>query len=179
MQAFKRYGGMNNSANANYVHAHKTTASSSVVTSFTGQPNTKQTSKSHVDLDGKSLLHTQTIYFQDGTSMSTAPVIENGYMVANGFLTTSDRKIKSQIQPIPDTTTVIQKLNPVSFFNHQSNQHELGLIADEVSQLCPLLVKERNDLKHINYTGIIPLLIKEIQNLQKQITVLQNASTSN
>lgn len=50
-----------------------------------------------------------------------------------------------------------------------------GLIAEEVQKVLPDIVYERNGELSINYIELIPLLIKEIQELSAEVKVLQNA----
>jgi hypothetical protein len=52
----------------------------------------------------------------------------------------------------------------------------MGLIAHELQEVFPFLVhgeKDGKDYQSINYTGLIPLLINEIQNLKKEIQILK------
>ena len=72
MSTFRRYGGLNYSANNNITKSYISNSEQMNVNNYTGQANSKETFASHVDLSGNSILHTGTIYFQDGTSMNTA-----------------------------------------------------------------------------------------------------------
>lgn len=71
MSTFRRYGGLNYSANNNIVRSYISNSEQTNINNYSGLPNSKEIFKSHIDLDGNSLLHTGTIYFQDGTSLST------------------------------------------------------------------------------------------------------------
>ena len=73
MSSFRRYGGLNYSSTNNYTKSYISNSNKLNFTNSSGQPNSKGTFSSHVDLSGNSLLHTGTVYFQDGTSMNTAP----------------------------------------------------------------------------------------------------------
>jgi hypothetical protein len=63
-------------------------------------------------------------------------------------------------------------LNPVSYKYKDSQQESIGLIAHEVQQYYPFLVdgeKDGTKTQSVNYTGLIGVLIKEIQELKKKI----------
>ena len=72
MSTFRRYGGLNYSSTNNITRSFISNSDQMNINNFSGLENTKETFKSHIDLSGNSILHTQSIYFQDGTNMSTA-----------------------------------------------------------------------------------------------------------
>jgi len=72
MSTFRRYGGLNFSANNNITRSYISNSEQLNINNYSGLPNSREVFASHVDLSGNSILHTGTIYFQDGTSMSTA-----------------------------------------------------------------------------------------------------------
>lgn len=72
MSTFRRYGGLNFSANNNITKSYISNSEQLNINNYSGLPNSKEVFASHVDLSGNSILHTGTVYFQDGTSMSTA-----------------------------------------------------------------------------------------------------------
>jgi hypothetical protein len=98
----------------------------------------------------------------------------------------SDERIKENIQPIEETN--ILNLNPVEFNYINSDEKHIGLIAQQVEEIIPQIVKtesskntiridkngnEFSDIKTINYIELIPLLIKQIQIQSNQINDLQ------
>ena len=72
MSSFRRYGGVNNFRYHCIVKSHISNSRRQNTTEYSGQPNTKEVFASHIDLSGNSILHTGSVYFQDGTSMSSA-----------------------------------------------------------------------------------------------------------
>ncbi len=104
----------------------------------------------------------------------------------------SDRKFKKDIEPVSAALTLVGQLNPVSYhlkadeypmFNFPAFR-QYGFIAQELEEVIPDLVekgthpntnREENDieLKAINYTGMIPVLTKAIQEQQALIEQLQ------
>lgn len=87
-------------------------------------------------------------------------------LYAYSFNATSDYRIKSNIEEI--SSTYIDKLRPVTYTNNKNNKKEFGLIAHELQEHYPELVtgeKDSEKMQSINYIGLIPLLITEIQRL--------------
>jgi len=74
MATFRKYGGLNYSANNNITASFISNASKTNINTVSGQPNSKEIFASHIDLSGNSILHTGTIYFMDGTSQNTAGI---------------------------------------------------------------------------------------------------------
>jgi hypothetical protein len=72
MSTFRRYGGLNYSSNNNITRSYISNSEKMNINNYSGQANSKEVFASHIDMSGNSILHTGTIYFQNGTSMSTA-----------------------------------------------------------------------------------------------------------
>ena len=87
------------------------------------------------------------------------------------FNSTSDYRIKDNVLDLGNEYNV-DKLRPVSYFNKLTGKQDIGVIAHEIQELYPYLVKGNKDeeiLQTVNYTGLIPILIKEIQELKRII----------
>ena len=94
--------------------------------------------------------------------------------VANTFISSSDYRLKSNIQPLLPFRT-INNLKPVEYdlFN---TKHDMGFIAHEVQEEFPFLVDGEKDGKNtqsINYNGFIALIVKELQDLKKEKKILE------
>ncbi len=88
----------------------------------------------------------------------------------------SDVRLKEEIQSIADGLEAVKKLRPVSYHRKQNplSNKEVGLVAQEVEKVLPELVTEDADgYKYINYVGIIPVLIKAIQEQEERIRQLE------
>ena len=72
MSSFRIYGGLNFSANNNITKSYISNSEQMNINNYSGQPNSQEVYASHIDMSGNSILHTGTIYFQDGTSISSA-----------------------------------------------------------------------------------------------------------
>jgi len=71
--SFRKYGGLQYAANNNITRSYINSNQQESVTDTLGNYNTKIQSKSHLDLSGNSMIGLGSIYFYDGTEMSTAP----------------------------------------------------------------------------------------------------------
>jgi hypothetical protein len=93
---------------------------------------------------------------------------------------TSDARYKKNIENIGGALDNINKLNPVSYLllnQEPADKKSYGFIAQELNEIFPEVVVEPgndNELYSINYTSIIPLLTKSIQELTKKIELQQN-----
>ena len=106
-----------------------------------------------------------------GTTFSGTTFTASGTCSAVTFNATSDYRIKENIQLLNDTYN-IDNLKPSTYFNTKSGKQDIGLIAHELQEIYPELVtgeKDGKELQSINYIGLIPILIKEIQDLKKEI----------
>ena len=98
--------------------------------------------------------------------------------VGDTLIELSSMAIKTNIVPLRQQLSKIQLLNPVEYDKIQTNNHELGLIAEEVSQVLPHVVAEGNTA--ISYTRIVPVLIQAMKELKSEVDELKrklNGST--
>ena len=93
----------------------------------------------------------------------------------------SSRNQKHSIKALEDAGTIIDKLKPVSFAynNDPQNKKHLGLIYEDTVDVLPEIcdeTKQNNSpetVKSINYVELVPLLLKEIQDLRKRVAELE------
>jgi cytoskeletal protein CcmA (bactofilin family) len=100
----------------------------------------------------------------------------NGNCAADSFTTISDYRIKENIVSLHNLSYSVDNLNPVYYYNTNLQSEDFGFIAHEVQEHFPFLVRGDKDgekKQSLNYTGIIPLLVKEIQELKKEIQELK------
>lgn len=97
-------------------------------------------------------------------------------LLVNGSVVTSDRRLKKNIEDLEFSgLNTIQKLKPKKYEWIDNDKPDFGLIAqdvEEIKELERIVHTRKNGLKSINYTGLIPILIKSIQEQQKQINKL-------
>jgi hypothetical protein len=112
-----------------------------------------------------------------------------GDMWADNYYNVSDKREKTNIVDLNYGLKDILRLRPVSFdwIKNPSKGMQLGLIAQEVQAVIPVLVNDKTNIRDekrntrtvaaqrlsINYVELIPVLIKAIQEQQLQIDQLK------
>ena len=94
-----------------------------------------------------------------------------GVVTATDFNSTSDAKLKTNVQIIPDPLEKVLQINGVSFNWIKDNKPSMGVIADNIQEVLPELVSD-SDPKTVNYNGLIGLLIEVVKEQQTQINSL-------
>lgn len=100
------------------------------------------------------------------------------YIAQNGqYVQSSDQRLKENISDLNYGLEEILNLRPVkyNYISATDSNASIGLIAQEVLHVVPELVSRANDDDYygINYTSLIPVLIKAIQTQNDMITSLQ------
>ena len=93
------------------------------------------------------------------------------------FTSTSDYRVKKNINPLLLEDYSVDYLKPVTFKFKKDNKESIGLIAHELHEYYPFLVEGEKDgdkTQSVNYIGLIGVLIKEIQELKKRVLDLEN-----
>lgn len=115
----------------------------------------------------------------------------NEYAVTNNA--TSDRRLKTNITPLAENNglSAINQLKPVTFnwlSQDYAKTEQIGLLAQDVEKVFPQLVSEGgtttiqlaggdsqivNGTKSLNYSGLIPPVVKSIQTLSQKVEAQQ------
>lgn len=107
------------------------------------------------------------------------------YSASGGVSTLSDRRYKTNIRNIESASDKIMRLRPVAFdyTDEKDNaatvdstrMNKIGLIAQELVKVVPEAVQYLvpDDIYTVDYTVLIPLLIKTVQEQQAQIEALK------
>lgn len=92
----------------------------------------------------------------------------------------SDKRLKTNIQPIENPLEKINKLGGYTFEwipnedIHPNTGNDVGVIAQEVEEVMPEVATTRdNGYKAVKYEKLVPLLIESIKQQQLQIKELQ------
>ncbi len=112
--------------------------------------------------------------------------VKNGFVVGhvNGasgqWVTISDRRLKENIRDMED---VLHKLNQVnvytySFIQDSAERTQIGIIAQELQNLFPELVTESDEFLAVAYSKFSVLILKALQEQDKQIEILKNEMAS-
>ncbi len=105
-------------------------------------------------------------------------IIPGNLTVSGAFTNPSDARLKTGIANLRYGLSEVMKLHPVTWEwkNDSLNSTRLGLIAQEVQPILPeLIVKgtDKDGMLSMNYLGLIPVLVKGIQEQQAQIEAQQ------
>ena len=77
-----------------------------------------------------------------------------GVVTATDFNSTSDARLKTNVQVIDDPLDKIVRIDGVSFNWIKDNKPSMGVIADNIQEVLPELVSG-SDPKTVNYNGLI------------------------
>ena len=144
----------------------------------------------HIEHDGDSdtmlkFPSNDNISFETGGSerlrINSTGVTVTGTCVATDFNSTSDARLKTNVQTITSPLEKLNQIDGVSFdwvtdLNpYDDESSSMGVIADTVEKVLPVLVAEHTTgYKTVNYNGLIGLLIEAVKEQQVQITELKS-----
>ncbi|WP_433949992.1 tail fiber domain-containing protein [Brevundimonas bullata] len=119
----------------------------------------------------------------DGTwlrSYGDKNIVTGGQMQMGSFTVTSDRRLKTDIVPIPlaQASEIIDATNVYEFT--KGGRRMFGMIAQEAREVAPILVSEGADIHDdgdailsLDQTGYIPVLIAEVRSLRQRVAQLE------
>ncbi len=106
----------------------------------------------------------------------------DGNVLAVSYLTSSDRRLKTNISDMQNGLSTVMALHPVTYDKKKSisdnkyDHREIGFIAQEIQKVLPSVVIENKDADKtlaVSYTELIPVLTKAIQELNTQVETLK------
>ncbi|CAN5792737.1 hypothetical protein BH10BAC3_BH10BAC3_23670 [soil metagenome] len=134
----------------------------------------------------------QVVGLYDGGPQSSLKMIYNGQLSSfvrptdGELISSSDRRLKSNIQPLPAILGKVMQLRPVEYemkYNNTSHTKTMGFIAQEVKGVFPEMVTVSSnlvakditiaDFHALNYQPFKILAVKAVQEEQKLIEDLQ------
>ena len=91
----------------------------------------------------------------------------------------SDERLKDNLKLISDPLEKISKINGYEFdWNDKQDTytgHDVGVVAQEIEQVLPEVVTERDDgYKAVKYEKLVPLLIESIKELTAKVEELES-----
>ena len=106
--------------------------------------------------------------------------------ITSGFSNISDKRLKTDIQPISQSLDKILKLKPKNFSWIENNEKDTGFIAQDVEKVIPEVVQEtkgfvsidsneKEDTKYktISYSKLTIYLVDAIKELTKRVEDLE------
>jgi len=99
-----------------------------------------------------------------------------GTVTAPNFVSSSDRRLKTDIETIGDALNFVRDLRGVRYV--MEDQPGIGVIAQEVEPILPEIVSEADGLKRVAYGNLAGLLIEAIKALADEIDTLKEAKNA-
>jgi len=105
-------------------------------------------------------------------------IIPGNLTVSGTFSNPSDARLKTGITNLRYGLSEVMRLRPVTWKwkNDSADRTRLGLVAQEVQTVLPELIEQGSDkdrLLSMNYLGLLPVVIRAIQEQQETITSLR------
>jgi hypothetical protein len=105
------------------------------------------------------------------TQQPRATMDVSGVVFATNFLTTSDRRLKSNISTL---VTPLRAPNAYRYHNDETHEEDIGVMADEIEAILPECVYIRPDgYKAVSYIKLVPVCFSLIQALTERLEVLE------
>ena len=124
--------------------------------------------------DSSGNTHNQVIFIRNG---STVGVISTNSSNTT-FGTSSDRRLKSNIQDAASASAKIDAMKVRQFdWNVDGSHQDFGLVAQELQPIAPTAVlgdAGSDEMMSVDYSKLVPILIKEIQELRSRVAALES-----
>ena len=126
--------------------------------------------------------------FTSGTDSTVMRFRDNGQPFGDitysrsgtAYNVSSDERLKENIVDAPSASNDIDGIRVRSFDWKQTDYHQkYGTIAQELINVCPFAVREaqdEDDMMAVDYSKLVPMMIKEIQELRARVAELEASS---
>ena len=120
-----------------------------------------------------------------GTAGSTTALVHvttsgttfSGSVTASSYVTSSDARLKDNIEDAKDSGHIIDKIKVRQFDWKKTGKHQdYGMIAQELILECPDAVStptEDHQMMGVDYSKLVPLMMNEIQQLRARVQTLE------
>ncbi len=150
-----------------------------VVSGASGSTSTLGNASTSLTLDTAS----GGLSFVQNGSVSTFTILSSGNAIfgstvtAANFITASDQRLKTNIQPITDYETVLSAVNGVYYRWKDGGEPDIGLLAQEVAAVLPeAVITNQHGFMGVAYHKLVPVLIEAVKNLQGRVASLEAAA---
>jgi len=106
--------------------------------------------------------------------LDRASNIFSGDITAANFNATSDLQFKTNVTSINNALETVNLMNGVSFKWNTTGKNSYGVIAQELEQILPELVDTKDNVKSVNYLGLIAFLINAVKELDERVKNLES-----
>ena len=108
-----------------------------------------------------------------GTTVPSTTLQVAGTITCVDINSTSDINLKENIHSIDDPLGKVMQINGVGFRWKDTKEDAIGVIAQDIEEVIPEIVKNNDHIKTVNYNGLIGVLIEAIKEQQRQILELR------
>lgn len=129
------------------------------------------------DVGSYTIASDEFMLWYDGGTGGVFRLAGNGNLTIAGSLSqNSDLRLKKDVKTVSNALDKIKLLNGVEFswMHDHNNVKNLGIIAQDAEAVFPELVSEKDNIKNVNYIGLIPVLIESVKSLSGKIQYLEN-----
>jgi len=113
---------------------------------------------------------------KDGSTVGTISVTGT----TTAYNTSSDERLKENIADAQDASDLIDGIQVRQFDWRADGEHQrYGMIAQELDTVAPEAVTKgetEDDMWAVDYSKLVPMLVKEIQDLRKRVAELEGAT---
>jgi len=100
--------------------------------------------------------------------------VKNNIYLQGTILSISDCNLKTNLNKISNPLDKINKINGYTYIRKDTGNLETGLIAQEVLEILPEVIKYDNNIYNISYGNMCGLLVECIKELNNKINILEN-----
>ena len=113
--------------------------------------------------------------YSSNQATNTNSSVTFGSITSSGNITAySDLKLKTEINTIKNSLDMVSKLRGVNYKWLSNGQDDIGVIAQEVEEVLPEVVKETDDgIKTVDYGRMVCVLIESIKELNAKVKILE------
>jgi hypothetical protein len=112
---------------------------------------------------------TEGLYIDLSTIITSNLTAKKDILLEGTILSTSDSNLKSNIVKIPNPLNKINNINGYTYIRTDTSNYETGLLAQEVKDILPEVVKFENNHYNIAYGNMSGLFVECIKELNKKI----------
>ena len=118
------------------------------------------------------------------TNLGSGDALWDTVYATNGILSTSDARVKTEVQPLSGGLATLMQLQPKTYYKHKSRfvngvlvldaagQNEAGFLAQEMATVIPTAVYMPKDttstLLGVRYEQVIPYTVEAVQELKAE-----------
>ena len=103
------------------------------------------------------------------TGVSVTGVISaSSNVYASAYLHLSDKRLKTDIEPISNSLSILERLEGIRFVWKKSGIAAYGLIAQDTQRVVPEAVPPSSENLAVDYDQMIPILIESVKELSRR-----------